>query len=202
MVTVSIMIPTISRPSLLDLVGDLLGQLANDDEIIVIGDGPQPQARAMMEGRDWRIRYFEFGPTRCWGHPQRNVGMSLADKDYILSLDDDDRVQPDYLSSVRQAAAECPARPLIFRMYHKAGILWQDTRLEMANVSTQMFAVPNVKGRLGRWGRRYEGDLDFIKETLAFHPDKEEAAVWRTEVTVVHGIAGTLSEHPKGTLPT
>jgi hypothetical protein len=49
----------------------------------------------------------------------------------------------------------------------------------VGNVGTPMFVLP-AAGPRGAWGRRYEGDYDFITSTLALWP--AGALVWREEV--------------------
>src|SRR5687767_666422 len=162
MTTISIIIPTIGRPILAHLLDETIRQLEDGDEVLVIGDGPQPEARRIAAGRDARVRYHETEATRCWGHPQRNWAMDIASASHLVSFDDDDALVPGALDAIRAAATATPDRPLIFRMRHEAVTLWMTPRLLPGNVSTQMFVVPNVKARLGRWGSRYQGDFDFI----------------------------------------
>lgn len=191
MVTLSIIIPTIGRPTLLTLLRELVPQLMADDDVFVVGDGDQPEARKVVVGMDARVHYREVGPTRCWGHPQRNWAMSLARGSHLMSLDDDDALKPDALGVVRRVVAECPAVPVVFRMQHGSFHLWREKTLTCGNVSTQMFVVPNNKAQLGQWGHRYEGDYDFIRSTCERYAGKERAIVWREEVIALHGIGGS-----------
>jgi glycosyltransferase involved in cell wall biosynthesis len=186
-VVLSILIPTIGRPELKRILGELHPQLSEKDEIIIIGDGPQPNACETAKGFDARIKYLEHGPDHCWGHPQRNWAMPKAVGTHIMSFDDDDRCAPTALRDIRKAVLETSVRPLMFREYHEGAIIWNRRAVECGNVSTQLFVTPNVSGRLGIWGRRYVGDFDFICSTLELYPDKEQALVWREEVIAVHG---------------
>lgn len=189
--SLSIIIPTVGRPSLRALLErDIVPQLAEGDEVLVVGDGPQPQARAQAEGLDARVRYLEFGPDHYWGHPQRNHAMGQARGAHLMSLDDDDILLPGALKDVRSEIAANPGRPLIFRMNHAGTVLWSDPNVRLANLSTQMFVVPNIASRLGTWGRRYEGDFDFIRSTLDLFPEKDAAAAWCDKVIATHGIGG------------
>jgi len=45
-----------------------------------------------------------------------------------------------------------------------------------------MMVVPNDKARLGSWGERYEGDIDFLTTTLEKWPGKDLSVVWREDV--------------------
>ena len=191
------MIPTIGRASLHGVLTDLLPQLGESDQVLVVGDGRQPRAEKIcLKLKDKRIVYFEHGPDHAWGHPQRNVAMKRATGTHLLSYDDDDVILPDALGHIRTAIGHFPDRPLIFRMHHRSEVLWKDRSLKAGNVSTQMMVVPNVAGRLGEWGRPYEGDLEFLKSTIELYPEKELAVVWRMEAVALHGIAGEVPACP------
>lgn len=187
MTSLSIVIPTAGRDSLPPLVHGLLGQAESRDEIIIVGDGPQPRMRKAMSGLDPRVRYFEFGPSRCGGYPQRNAGMGVCAGEYILSLNEDDKPDASMLSIVKRAVEETPGRPLIFRIEHPNKIMWCFREMKPRNVTSSMFVVPNVPERLGRWGRHVDGDYDFIKSTIERYPQGASAIVWRREITVHQG---------------
>jgi len=57
--------------------------------------------------------------------------------------------------------------------------------------------VPNVKGRVGQYGKRYEGDYDYIVSTAALYPEGERALVWCPEVLSVLGIANAPEDYKK-----
>lgn len=185
--SLSILVPTIGRPCLTKVLAELKAQLAPEDEVLVIGDGPV-NAATVVEPFGPQFRYLEHGPDHFWGHPQRNYAMPLSRGTHLMSLDDDDALCPGGLEMVRAAIRQHPNSPLMFRMHHESILLWRDPGVRDGNVSTQMFVTPNVKGKLGVWGRRYQGDLDFIVSTLALYP--KNSLVWRQEVTAIHGVGG------------
>lgn len=187
--TFSIMIPTIGRAMLDRVLGQLAPQTADGDEILVVGDGRQPEAQEMASRHGGRVKYMEHGPDHCWGHPQRNWAMPLARGSHLMSMDDDDESLPGALSAVRAAVAAAPDSVHAFRIHHKGGLIWAERAVYMGNLSTQNFVVPNVPARLGRWGRRYEGDFDFIRSTLDLHPDGDATVVWHEDIVAVHGEA-------------
>lgn len=190
--TVSVIVPTIGRPSLHELlVKDLLPQLGDGDEVLVVGDGEQPRARAIASGIDPRIKYHEYGPTRLWGHPQRNWAMLRVQGTHIYSCDDDDLILPGALERMRQAALEGPDRLHIFRVHHEKSVLPTKQAIELTVVSTQCFFFANIPDRFGTWGKVYEGDLHFIQSAVRAHPEGERALMWRDEIIAVHGIGGT-----------
>src|SRR5262249_55851369 len=148
----------------------------------LVGDGEQPAARSLFEQFGLPGLYLEVpGPSRDWGHTPRNLAMPLAQGAWLLFLDDDDAYVPGALALLRSALAENPARPHLFRMHLVPDdvTLWQRREVVEGNVSTQMIVVP-AGGPRGRWGKRYAGDFDFIRSTLALWP--EGSLVWREEV--------------------
>lgn len=186
-IKLSLIIPTIGRPLLKRLISQVVAQLDSLDEVIVVGDGPSPEASEQLRGLDSRIHYHEHGPTRCWGHEQRNWAMTIATGTHLMFLDDDDELLPGALGVIRATARKYQDKILIFRMHHGRSVLWIAPRIYLGNVGTQMFVVPNVPGRLGTWGSRYEGDLDFLKSTVSAYPNKENDVIWREEITAIHG---------------
>lgn len=179
--SISIIVPTIGRASLLAALRSIASQIELDDEVLVSADGLQPDARAMTALFNSRFRYIESAVrANDWGATPRNEALELARCSAIVFMDDDDVYLPGALDAIRCGLEECPGRPLIFRMLHRGRIIWGKPELFLGNVSTQMFAVPNLPGRVGRWTKRYEGDYDFIFETVALYP--AGSVIFREEI--------------------
>lgn len=196
--SISIFTPTLGRPSLLKLAGELLPQLRDRDEWLLVGDAPSPAIRQTVESfHRENVRYFEMEPIRLWGYPQREHAIRQAKGTHLWGVDDDDRVAPWALDTIRRKIAEHPVRPLMFRVIYSGGIpIWRngDPTLRVANVANQCFVTPNVKEMLGTWGKRYEGDYDFIVGTAAHYP---EGIVWCPEVVLMQGIAAESESYKK-----
>jgi len=185
--TVSIVTPTIGRPSLRVMLDGLLPQLdLVGDEVFVIGDGPQLEAEKICAGRS--VKYSEIPLIQNYGNPQRNLAIQKAKGDLIMFVDDDDEVMPGAIEMVRKAAEMNPGRPLMFKMHHQGRVLWATPHIALGNVSGQMFVVPNVKEKIGAWSGRYAADFDFITSTVVkFTLD---SLVWRNEIIARQGLAG------------
>jgi glycosyltransferase involved in cell wall biosynthesis len=192
MSTFSIITPTIGRESLNVSLDSALPQLQEGDEILVIGDGPQPRAKEICESKKSPfITYWEVPFTRNYGNPGRNDAIAKAKGSHLFFVDDDDAVLPDAIKAMRKVADEYPNRPLLFKMHHPhVGILYRTERIVCGNLSGQMFVPPNVKERLGRWSGKYAADFDFVSSTLSLYPGGEKDVVYRYEVTVRMGCAG------------
>ena len=188
--SLSIIIPTIGRLTLDRTLESVLAAGAGpQDEVIVVGDGPQPTARAIAARFAGRLKiiYFETPVFHHVGHPQRNAGMAVASGSHVMSIDDDDAYRPGALQLVHRVAAAEPGRILIFRMESQTvrlpwKVLWNGQFHSLGNVGTPMFVVPNVERQLGVWGRRHAGDWDFLDSTLERWPGGSRAIVWREEI--------------------
>jgi hypothetical protein len=171
----SIIIPTLGRKTLGRALSSVVREIRPEDQVIVVGDGPQPAARESVS-KLISVEYYETEPSKCWGHAQRNLGMEKAIGTHLAFLDDDDV----WLTGARRLIGETlkdhPERPIFFRMQHRNSILWHTKRIAFANVSTQMYVFPNIKGRLASWRSNPEsvdgrgGDFLFAKETAVLWP--------------------------------
>jgi hypothetical protein len=157
--TLSVQIPTSGRASLSRAVLSVLAQPPRPgDEVIVT-----------------------FDNSGDWGHTPRNDMMRRARANYMIFLDDDDLMLAGALEVIRQAVAQQPGAPHLFRMAIDSLLLWQEPRLEMGNVGTPMFVIPTY-GPLGVWTPRRGGDFDFICDTVRLYQANGVALVWRPEV--------------------
>lgn len=192
--SLSIIIPTLGRPSLQATLDSLRPQLSPVDEVIVVADGPSSDAARMAQAAG--ARYEETAPTRAWGHAQRNAGMRMAQGDFLAFLDDDDVAASDALQTMRGAMLEDPTRPCVFRMTHHGRVLWKTPAISFGNVSTQMYLFPNDPNRLASWsvhpGYRdgAGGDFCWLRDTAKLYP--KGAIRWRTEIVAV------LERHRRG----
>lgn len=191
MTSISIITPTIGRQSLRPMLQRVLVQLKDGDEVLVIGDGPQPNAKKIVdEYKHALVRYWESEPIHNYGNPQRNTAVEEAKGDYLLFVDDDDMPSPHALSVIRNVAQQFPEKPLMFKMMHCGWELWKQPKVEQGNISGQMFVTPNVKGKVGKWSGRYEADFDFVSSTLHLYKEGYEAVVWRQENICIQGFVG------------
>jgi hypothetical protein len=146
--TFTIILGTGGRPTIKHTLKSIAGQLEPGDELFVVRD--------------------DSGDA---GDTPRNLTMHRAAGTHLLFIDDDDEYVPDALATMRRFADENPGRIGIFRMKHPTGPHhWRTPELRYANVSTQLFCVPNIPDKLGEWkevGRR-AGDFRFIKFTSEF----------------------------------
>jgi glycosyltransferase involved in cell wall biosynthesis len=174
----TIITPTKGRPTLARTLRS--ATLGPRDEWLVIGDGPQPVAQSIVEAMgDSHIRYTEGPQTGDYGNARRQMGMEMAVNDYLLFIDDDDEYVPGALKTIRPLLN---GYPFMFRMVWNGEIIWRMREVYPGNVAAAMFAVPNYPHMLGRWGRGYGADAEFIKETVELWG--VENVVWSGDVIV------------------
>jgi glycosyltransferase involved in cell wall biosynthesis len=158
--TFTILLATSGRPTIARTLKSLIPQLEPGDEVMILRD--------------------DSGDA---GDTPRNEAMPRAAGTHLLFMDDDDVYVPDALAKMRRFADENPGRIGIFRIEYTAGPKrWTVPELKNRNVSTQIFLVPNVPGKLGVWEHRgtVHGDFVFISETARLQGDP----IFVDEVTV------------------
>jgi GT2 family glycosyltransferase len=77
-----------------------LGQTYNDWELIVVSDGEDSEARAVVEAfSDPRIHFYEIPHFGNHSRP-KNYGTNLAKGEFICYLDDDNAFRPDHINAL------------------------------------------------------------------------------------------------------
>jgi glycosyltransferase involved in cell wall biosynthesis len=167
MLRLSIIIPTIGRPTLRDTV-ESIGPLEAGDEILICSDGWHRVAYDCLPLNPACRLLIQEGPSGDWGGSARNLGLWHAQGTCIAYMDDDDVFLPGAIDAIRgdEKSGEVPYRPFptLFRVRRPTvgDVLWTDPVLRWKNVTTQMLVHPNIE-RLPRWGALYGADFEFIK---------------------------------------
>lgn len=191
--TIAFIVPTVSRPTLLRALLSILQQpdFSQDDSILVVGDGRQPNAEhlvaSLVASGHRGLHYFEHGPTNMVGNAQRNYALDALSRNdvtasHVAYLDDDNVLLSGALAAIKAAIKEEPLGPLMFRVAHQGGrVLGFDRKLECGSVDGHCIVHPNIEGRVGRWTGRYEADFDFISDTVGKWGGHVR---WRDEVII------------------
>lgn len=186
---VSVIVPTVCRPSLTATLDSIATQLgAGLIEVVLVADTHNRQYSLIekppstLKLANLQVAFHDAGLS-AWGHPQRNWAMSKCHGLYICSLDDDDTWDPHAMVSLISNVSQAPHLLHIFRMrYADDGrLLWRDKKPELGNVGTPMMVVPNQPEALGVWGYVYEGDFTFLRTTMV-NLGGESAIRWHSEV--------------------
>ena len=185
--TFSILVPTRGGGDLPHLLHSITSQeLVEGDEVLIIGDGVQGDARELCEALGGPFRYVQGPDTADWGHSQMNLGVAVAKGDYILCQDDDDIFLPRAFARIRARIAQAPnPRPLLFRFWTNDRLCrWIPERqvCEETYLGSHNLVIPNVPGMKGEgaWTPRYRGDFDWTKAVLDCYPKRDW--VWCPEI--------------------
>jgi glycosyltransferase involved in cell wall biosynthesis len=119
---VSVIIPCYNQGQYLhEAIDSVLGQTFADLEIIVVDDGStDPATREILGALDrpaTKLLRRENGGLSA----ARNSGIAAAQGRYILPLDCDDRVAPDYIRQALAAFASDPRRGIVYCRAEKFG---------------------------------------------------------------------------------
>lgn len=149
--SLSIIIPSLGRPTLARTLASFVGSLEPGDEAIIVADerGDVEQARRIWsETSSEGSVVFATQEGGEYGNAQRERGMAMARGTHLGFVDDDDVYAPEALGLFREHACD---RPVIFRMRMPDGsLIWRDHEIRYANYGTPMGLWPNVPG-LGKW---------------------------------------------------
>lgn len=181
---ITVLIPTQGRDTLERCLRSVVDNgLRAGDEVIVVIDahGMTDEAAAAIErrvaafGKRFRaVRHDAGGHT--WGHCELNVGLELARPgNYITGNDDDDVYAPGAFAAFRAAiASDVPPgeagepRLHVFRfMPPWRSPLPEGRDFAEGRIGGHCMFVPNVPGKVGRFGHHYQGDWTYIAETIA-----------------------------------
>lgn len=189
--SLTVIVPTISRPSLGRTLLSLLHQpWRRPDVVLVLPDGNQPRAKQLSVQFPARFKYVRVPwrePKKDQSHTPRNwvlheVGLSTT---HFTVLDDDDVWTPDALELIRTKVSLAPAAMHLFRMDGRndpriGKILWEDKEVRKGNVGTPMSVCPFDDHVAKYEEQKYGGDFTFIKSESETHE-----VVWHEEVTTI-----------------
>jgi glycosyltransferase involved in cell wall biosynthesis len=185
--SLAIVIPTCGRWTLArTLLSVQNAGVDSSDEVLVVGDGPQPVAERIC--RDYHTRgvpviYMDGPTTHGFGGAQRNFGMDAATHEHFLFMDDDDEYVEGCFPDVRKVIAENPGQAILARMRHRSGVvIWADKAIRAGNVGSQMLIVPNVRKFMARWSDEYVNDYRFISGVA----EKGMPVFWWDRLIAIH----------------
>lgn len=188
MIKVSIIIRTLGRPTLRELLESIKAQpLREGDEVMVFGETEDGAGKAIVSEFPEQFQYICYPtPKGSWGQPAINYGISIARGDYINVQDDDDKMAAGILDKIRELAEKNPGKILMFDMLWPNGYITPGPSKDPVATGGASIVVPNIKGRIGFWPSHISGDYDFMKDTIAMHPEGKNGVVFRSEIITLY----------------
>jgi glycosyltransferase involved in cell wall biosynthesis len=167
---ITVVTPTIMRPSLRDTVKAVWDCLLPGDEHIIVRDAA---TNARDEGMLMELpvspftRYFEANiPGSRYGNGQRDCAIQMAAGDCIVYIDDDDLPGRAAFDVLHREEPNPDACHLFSMLNESTGRLFGTDDLSATNVGGPQLVVPNRKD-LPKWldANDYMSDFDVIQRT-------------------------------------
>lgn len=142
----SLICPTIGRESLRRTLESAVPQLKEGDEMIVVGDGPQPEAQKICKDFP-QVQYMElFEKVGDYGCSPCDLGIAMATGDAVFFIGDDDQTAPGAFEVIRGYLSAEPSKPHAFGRKH--GIWAFKPFLAISNISGQQLVVPLDRSKM------------------------------------------------------
>ena len=121
--TISVVIPTYNdEATLCATVDSVLGQTRPADEIIIVDDASNIDLGELLGPRTDKLRIIRHAENRGSG-ASRNTGLPETTGDYVLFLDSDDIIYPDFLAISAQILDDNPHAGACFSNFHRHNAL-------------------------------------------------------------------------------
>lgn len=105
----SIIVPVYNRPDeVADLLDSLEAQTSRDFETIIVEDGSTQPCRDIVEARATQANARYLSRPNEGRSPARNAGIDIARGRYLVFVDSDVVLPPDYIATLTAALAEHP----------------------------------------------------------------------------------------------
>lgn len=169
-----VLISTIGRPALLNMLNSLKPQLEERDFLTVVFD-------ARDDGKIFQEieRFLASFQCQCtlimepenlghWGHAIRNKHNKLPG-DFILHGDDDDIYLPGAFATMRNVCTDTSTL-YIFKISNFQGVIMSGYPLVEGNIGTPMGVIPSQYNSQSTWMYRYGGDFVFYHQLAQIIP--------------------------------
>jgi glycosyltransferase involved in cell wall biosynthesis len=137
---VSVIIPTYNQCAMLsETLESVVAQTVRPAEVIVVDDS-STDATPDRFGNDARPKYIrqaKAGPSGA-----RNASLAVSTGEFILSLDHDDELQPEYLKHVIWAFEQYPATRIVWINFAVAGTESHPDYLEAWSADPTVRSLP------------------------------------------------------------
>ena len=173
--TFNVLIATIGRPSLMNMLESLKDQLLEADCLTIVFDGCSQCHIEILSEFKCQIKIYEEQPALgFWGHGIRAKYQTLLEPTtFVMHADDDDTYIPGSFNTLRSLCVN-PKTLYISRMYGRGsdGIIPRDPSIRAGNIGTPNGIIPYHLNTLARWVNHVHGDGMMYE-----HLEKEQIAL-------------------------
>lgn len=143
--TLSLIIPVYNRPNEVDeLLDSLTKQTRTDFEVIIVEDGSKETCKHIVDTYTDKLTvYYYFIPNGGPGNA-RNYGAAKNNSDYLIVLDSDCILPPDYINAVNKELQETNADA--FGGPDKASDSFTDIQKAINYSMTSFFTTGGIRG--------------------------------------------------------
>jgi hypothetical protein len=162
--TINILIATIGRPTLQNMLNSLVNQLNENDCLTIVYDGHTSIPYFNILNFKCKVlQYFEPEALKFWGHGIRNKYASLLEKtDFVMHADDDDIYLPNSINMIRNNF--CDNNVLyIYKILLNNQHFPFFHNIKSVNIGTPNGIIPYDLNIKGDWGYLYGGDGMFYE---------------------------------------
>lgn len=167
MKTFSILIATVGRPALQNMLDSFSPQLKFDDCLTIVFDGHSaiPSEFDLSKFKCKVNRHCEPTALGYWGHGIRNKYASIIEKrDFIMHADDDDTYVPNAFKIIRHTCTDKNTL-YVFKMALSPTLNFPQTHeIRENNIGTPLGVIPYELNMKGSWLCRFGGDGAFYEE--------------------------------------
>jgi hypothetical protein len=174
--TFNVLIATIARPSLQNMINSLAPQLKEDDCLTIVFDGHSSIPNFNLSQMKCKIhQYFEPIALGHYGHGIRNKYASLLEKrDFVMHADDDDIYLPNSFDQLRNLCTDSDVLyigKISFSTFKL--ILPPDNSIRQNSIGTPCGIIPFENNKKSLWELRYGGDGGFYINLAKISPKIE-----------------------------
>ena len=181
---VSIVIATYNRANLIaETLDSILAQIYQNWECIIVDDGSSDNTEEVVANyitTDARIRFFKRPAERIKGpNSSRNYGIENSSGEFIMSLDSDDWILPDYLQKKIEVFKDLPQVDGVLSktimVNNKKEIIKKETRTKLTNNLLEDFISLNVSWYMHDvvWRKEFLKDKILYNEKLLKMLDRD-----------------------------
>jgi glycosyltransferase involved in cell wall biosynthesis len=164
-ITFNILIATVGRPSLQNMINSLNNQLNENDCLTIVFDGHLSLPSFDLSQLKCKVnQYFEPINLGYWGHAIRNKYSDLLEKrDFIMHADDDDIYIENTFNFFRKKCINTNTLYIGCMKFNKT-IIPKNNIIKEGNIGTPCGIIPYDLNLKGKWLERSGGDGAFYEQ--------------------------------------